>query len=168
MSKIQTVIVMILLAMFMSCNSRAETTAIAGHIRKVSNGSVKQPELIALMIVKSATKYGIDPMVYASIIATESMYRSGAVNYKSSDYGIAQINKYTAKAYKLNLQRLKYDAQYNLDAGAMILSYMKGRFAKTEPTTWICRYNVGTRALEGARLEACIKYLSKVNYYLGE
>lgn len=125
---------------------------------------VKNRVIKAQAIIESANKFCLDAVLLAAIIAVESGFRQDVVNTKTKDYGMTQINEYNIKARKLSKKMLLEDINYNVGAGALILAEKK-RFATREPTTWYCRYNVGTGAY--AKIEKpCAKYVNKVNYYL--
>jgi len=109
-----------------------------------------------------AVYYNLDPELFNAILAVESGHDQAAVNHKTKDYGIGQININTARRYGLDLQRLKTDVNYNLAASAKILSDFQSKYQAKEPQSWFCRYNIGTR-LNGAKSRACLKYVQKVN-----
>jgi soluble lytic murein transglycosylase-like protein len=91
-------------------------------------------------IHKAAKKYEINARIYTAILAQESMFRSGAINPKSKDYGIAQVHHKTAKAYGFDIDRLTNDTKYSIKAGAKILGDIKKRYSHKEDTYW-SRYN---------------------------
>lgn len=166
MSKFLSVILLIVVALFIHCNSHAdEAKKMERHITSLGAAAHSAPE-IALEIIRAAEAHKIEPKLYAAMIAVESMFQVNAYNKHTLDYGIAQINHLTAAAYGFDTIRLQTDMSYNLYAGAHILAYFKRRYAKTEPKTWYCRYNVGTGVLQGDRLEKCTKYVKLVKKYL--
>lgn len=107
----------------------------------------------------------------------ESGYDQYAVNFQCGidekrelhcvnvDFGIAQINYLTMKSYKFDQDRLLDDLPYAVNAGAKVLAWFHRKYAKLEPNTWYCRYNVGTRPLKRVR-KACFKYLKDVSRWL--
>lgn len=113
-------------------------------------------------IIRIAKRYNLDPLLYSAIIAAESGYRVGAINKKSMDYGIAQVSEANIKAKGWDKKRILTDVAYSLDKGAQILAYFQRRYKSKEPTTWFCRYNVGTRKLIGKWKRICLRYASKV------
>lgn len=100
----------------------------------------------------------IDPTLFRALVLVESGGRQSAINHKTHDYGIAQINKKTAAAYKLDAELLKTDVTYNLNAAAKILLDFKKQYGAKEPLTWPCRYNIGNQKLPAT----CLKYLNKL------
>jgi soluble lytic murein transglycosylase-like protein len=110
-----------------------------------------------------AIQYGLDAELFSAIIAQESSFRVSAYNRKTQDYGLGQINIKNVKALKLDKKRLLTDARYNLEVSAKILSQMQKRYAHKEPSSWYCRYNVGTGKLGATRTKNCIKYANLIN-----
>jgi hypothetical protein len=92
------------------------------------------------VIYHVAKLYNIDPKKYAAILAQESMYKMGAVNPKSRDYGISQINYRTARVYGFDIQRLTTDVEYAVEAGAIVLADLKKSHGHKEQVYWT-RYN---------------------------
>jgi soluble lytic murein transglycosylase-like protein len=90
-----------------------------------------------------ARVYNIKPYRLAAILAHESGYKLDAINTKSLDYGISQINHKTIEAYGFDKERLLTDLEYSVKAGAMVLADFKRSFGHRELDYW-CRYNVGT------------------------
>lgn len=115
-------------------------------------------EQLAPAILEAANEYGVDPVVIARIIIVESRGKAKAVNKKTKDYGLMQINVNTAISMGISNTCL-LDWRCNLKHGTEILSKFKR----------VCRYNVGTASLKGARLEKCLHYEKKlysINYSL--
>lgn len=110
----------------------------------------------------AALRHGLNTDLYLAILKAESSLRPEAFNKKSHDIGLAQINRHTAKAHGLNINRLKHDYIYNLNSGALILADFKRRHSGQDGPLWPCRYNVGSGRLEGPKLERCLKYLARV------
>lgn len=98
---------------------------------------------ISNKIYSIAKKHKINPRRYAAILAQESMYILSAKNCKGGicvDFGISQINKNTAKAYGFDTERLTYDLDYSLNAGAIVLSDIGKKYSGKE-SDWWTRYN---------------------------
>lgn len=91
---------------------------------------------LSVMIAKVATSYKIDPIRLAAILAQESMYKVGAINKKSKDYGIAQIHHATAVAYGFDINKLKTNPHYCIEAAAIILKDIKQKYGKREKDYW--------------------------------
>lgn len=113
-------------------------------------GAVPANELVTA-IIEVADIYDLDPVLITQIILTESRGRANAVNSRTQDYGLMQINIKTAEAYNVPIRDL-LQWRKNLTLGAKVLA----TFDRT------CRYNVGTARLHGARLDRCIRYEQKL------
>jgi soluble lytic murein transglycosylase-like protein len=95
------------------------------------------------VINKVAIEMGINPKRYAAILAQESMYKLDAKNCWDNvchDYGIAQINKKTIKAFNFDKKKLLTDLEYSVKAGAIVLADFKRMYGKKEDDFWT-RYN---------------------------
>jgi soluble lytic murein transglycosylase-like protein len=112
-------------------------------------------------IVDAAVRHNLDPNLFRSILWHESRLKVSAVNKRTKDYGIGQVNAKTAKALGYNLSRLTTDVRYSLDAAASVLAYFK-RYERREPFTWYCRYNAGTASYAVIE-QRCHWYLSRVH-----
>jgi soluble lytic murein transglycosylase-like protein len=118
-------------------------------------------------IYSAADKHGIEPELLYAIYAHESKLKLDAVNKKTQDYGLAQINIRNIKARNWDKKRILTDAKYSAERGAIILSEFKKRYAKREPDTWVCRYNIGNRNKNEKRWRSrCLNYLKKVKSVL--
>ena len=115
-----------------------------------------------------ARQYKLDPYLFSAIVEHESQFVIAAHNKKSKDHGLTQINERTARAFGLDVVRLKEDPDYALKAGATVLYDFKRRYARREPTLWWCRYNVGSGPLVGTKLQRCLKYINLVLQYKKE
>lgn len=113
-------------------------------------GAVPSAEL-AQEIVRVSAQYELDPVLVTRIILTESRGLASAINQRTADYGLMQINIKTAAAYNVSIRDLM-QWRKNLTLGAKVLSKMNRT----------CRYNVGTARLDGARLDRCIRYEQKL------
>ena len=107
---------------------------------------------------KASVTFKVPVTLIIAIARVESSYRLGAVNPKSKDYGIMQINEYHVKRGNLNRDKLLGDLEYSFYHGVRVFSW----FYKTYPLEEaIMRYNCGTR--KGCTGLASVKdYLSKV------
>jgi len=85
-------------------------------------------------------RYKIPKRIYAAILMQESRYKLNAVNKKSNDYCMAQINIRTARAFNFDKKRLLTDLKYCIEAGAIVLADFKRMYAHKE-NTWFTRYN---------------------------
>lgn len=97
---------------------------------------------VAIAIQKVAKEMGVRPERLAAILAQESRYTLNAVNKKSSDYGIAQINHKTIESFGFDKKKLLTDLEYSIKAGAIVLADFKRMYGKREKNYW-SRYNSG-------------------------
>lgn len=115
-------------------------------------------------IYNISLKYNIKSNKLIAIFAQESMYKLNAVNHKTKDYSIGQINIKTINRYKFDKDRLLYDLDYAVECSAKVLSDLKKRYSHREKDYW-CRYNVGT-GKQASIENKCKIYIDLVNRYL--
>ena len=96
---------------------------------------------VSELVVSTSKKYNIRPDIYTAILLQESRLKLDAVNKRSKDYGIAQINERTAKSFKFCKKKLVTDLPYSIEAGAIVLSDFKRRWFKKEGYNYWTRYN---------------------------
>lgn len=113
-------------------------------------------------IRKHSKAYKIPSQVMIGIAATESSFRLGAVNSRSNDYGVFQVNKYNIKAYKLDKFRLLNDLDYSVESGFKIFNWFYKRYPLDIA---IKRYNCGT-AKNCVNWSSVDGYLNKVKSYM--
>lgn len=146
--------------MYPSCSDDRIYCQILKNIPKIDrNYAFKTSQLIK----KVSSEYNIIPRIMTAILAQESRYKLNAVNYKTKDYGISQINHRTVEHYKFDKKRLLTDLEYSIRAGVIVLAQLKQKFGK-EDYYW-CRYNVGVKPkyIIEAR---CLKYKQMVAKFL--
>lgn len=112
------------------------------------------PEALAPVLLEGWQKHRISPQTAIRIMHVESKFDALAVNRRTHDYGLMQINTRTAKAMGLSRNCLM-DWRCNLRAGLAIAAYAQKRGN-------LCRYNVGTGKLQGRRLANCNIYSRKL------
>lgn len=95
---------------------------------------------LATVIAVKTSKHNINAIKYTAILAQESGYKLNAINHKSGDYGISQINHRTAKAFNIDTKRLLKDLDYSVEAGLIVLADFKKRYGHREDDYW-SRYN---------------------------
>jgi soluble lytic murein transglycosylase-like protein len=118
---------------------------------------------LAYYIDEAARDYHVPADLLTAILAKESMFRLDAVNKRTKDYGIGQINLRTIKAYHFDMNRITLDLRYSIRASAQVLSWFK-RY-KPHEAVWFCRYNVGTAKFTIQNINSCVKYASGVQRY---
>lgn len=119
------------------CAQNAVYCQIIKNNPKIDQGYALE---LATLINQVAVEYNLKPYRLAAIIAQESGYKLNAVNTKSKDYGIAQINQKTIKAFEFDQHRLLTDLRYSIEAGAIVLSDFKRRYGHREKDYWT-RFN---------------------------
>ena len=95
---------------------------------------------VAAQIHAAAKKHDLKVDKLFAIIAQESKFRVGAVNKRSHDYGIGQINIKNIDALKLDRHRLLTDVAYSVNWSAYMLAHFK-RYEKRGDKNWWTRYN---------------------------
>jgi soluble lytic murein transglycosylase-like protein len=118
---------------------------------------------LAFTIDKYADKYKFPANVFAGMIMVESSYKLDAVNKKSNDFGLCQVNIWHVKKKGLSIERLLTDVDYSVKQGAIIFSW----FYKTYPTVKeaVSRFNCGTRK-ECIQWKKVIRYWNLVKKYM--
>lgn len=117
--------------------------------------NIEYAKSIAILIDEAANKYKVPANVLAAIAMQESSYRLNAINSRSDDYGMFQINMFNIKAYGFNKNRLLTDLAYSVDCGAFIFAWFYKRYKLSES---VRRYNCGTR-------KSCINWKGPRNYW---
>lgn len=135
-----------------------------GQIRHIKpHMSSKETARIAKYIDKSCARYKLDCEVFTAILAQESMFNFQAVNPKTHDYGIGQLNIKTIKSYHIDIDKLLTDEQYAIDRAAFVFAYFN-RF-KQQESFYFCRYNTGTASYNIIH-NRCLLYVNKVQKYM--
>lgn len=93
------------------------------------------------MIVRSATRYGIDPMLVRAVIQVESNYEARARSVKGAK-GLMQLMPDTARRYGVVNP---YDPATNIEAGIKHLKFLLDRFPLTLA---LAAYNAGEAAVQ--------------------
>ncbi len=130
----------------------AVTAILVGNL---APGAVPAP-ILAPAIINAAAKHDVDAKLLARIVVVESRGLASAVNRKTDDHGLVQINAKTASLYGISSSCLK-DWKCNLDAAALILSDLSqlSNFRA-------CTYNVGPKGRFLKYREACERYETKL------
>lgn len=148
-----------LLLFLLTFSLQAQTLGVL-QIQKNGEGLISVDKAVRLFKAasKASKKFKIPVNVVIAIAMVESSYVLRAVNLKTRDYGIMQINEYHVKHDNLNRDKLLGDLDYSFYHGVRVFSW----FYKTYPLNEaIMRYNCGTR--KGCtELESVKDYLSKV------
>lgn len=125
--------------------------------------NIQYAQKIAEACDRYADVHKVPANVLASIAMVESSYILNAVNSKSKDYGLMQINTFNIKAYKFSVYKLRTNIDYSVEAGAIVFKW----FYKTYPTLEeaVKRYNAGT-AKRATKWKGPVKYWKKVQKYM--
>ncbi len=99
-------------------------------------------------INKHSIVYNVPSDAMVKLAYIESKFKPDAVNKRTLDYGVFQINIRNIKAYDLDKNRLLIDTNYSVEAGAKVFSYFYHRYGSLEEA--IRRYNCGVK-------KSCIK-----------
>lgn len=118
--------------------------------------------MLAKVILDKSQKYKVSSKILTAILMQESRYDLYAVNHKSKDFGIAQINYKNIKNMNLDKNKLMTNMDYSIEAGAKILSGFK-RYEHKEPQLWWSRYNCGNKKINNHK---CIRYADNVNRWM--
>lgn len=154
MSKLLFILIILFIAKIGCCGTLEQI----GAIKHVSY----EAEL-AIYIDEASSTYGLQPELLTAILAKESMFNIEAVNLRTHDYGIGQLNIKTIRAYRFDLHRIQTDLRYSVFASAKVLSWFK-KYGRHEAVWW-CRYNVGTVKLINSNINSCAKYAAGVKLY---
>jgi hypothetical protein len=120
-------------------------------------------------IKKYASINGLDPVLIASILMTESSFNQAAES-KTNDVSIAQINLsvWTPLNFKkatgedLNHSRLRSDENYAISSMCKILKYYKKSYPKDKE--WFARYHSSTLKLKEVYAKKIRNYTIASNY----
>jgi hypothetical protein len=109
---------------------------------------VPHPAETALLIHEISQAENVDALLLAKMVVVESRGKPNAVNKKTGDYGIAQIN---LKSHPNITKACAMDARCGLEAGARILAKAK------RP----CVYNLGAIGAK-RNPKSCLRYEDKL------
>jgi len=130
---------------------------------KTEPSSTAEVHLVRL-VHKIALQHNIDPKLFEAIIRQESSFKVNAINLRSQDYGLGQINIRNIRSLGLDKHRLTTDPTYNLTHSALILQRIQRLYAHEDQ--WWCRYNVGYGSLSSKRIKRCMHYAAMVKRYM--
>ncbi len=112
------------------------------------NAKAPTPFETAVLIVNIAREENVDPMLLAKIVVIESRGNPSAINKRTKDYGIAQIN---LKSHPQVSEACAMNKACGLRAGAKIL-------AKTKRP---CHFNLGKIGAK-RNPKSCLQYERKL------
>lgn len=111
---------------------------------------------ISNIVHKMHKKYNIPVDIFVAILKQESNYsleaKSKTCGLSKSmekkcvytDFGISQIHYKTVELWGFDIEKLNYDLEYSIEAGAKILADFMKRY-KHKEKNWYVRYNCGER-----------------------
>lgn len=159
-------IIIILIANFGSLTQSHAHSEVFVQITKAAPHLNEDLRLqLSVEIRTACTKHKIRCDIFTAILAQESMFKVSAYNKRTQDLGMGQVNRKTAAAHGFCEQKLLTSRQYSINAAAEVFAYFQRRYGAKE-ARWFCRYNVGTRKLEGNLQTACDNYVKAVKRYL--
>jgi soluble lytic murein transglycosylase-like protein len=160
MKHYKRILVLIFGILAMSCIASASEQQIRGARHDMS---VSQVKALNKLISKACIKHGIPCELFTAVLIQESRLHVDAINLKTHDYGIGQINIKTIKRLNLDQSKLTSDTAYSIDAAALVLKYFYKHYK--HETLWYGRYNAGTS--HSLRTQKAINlYSLKVQQYI--
>jgi soluble lytic murein transglycosylase-like protein len=132
----------IILSIFLTVSANAGNfgTVLSQLKKRAPNLPKYEQIMLAHTITKICNQHKINPRLFTAILIQESGLKLDAINKKSNDYGISQINKHTIARYKFNKQKLLTDVHYSISAGVLVLADFKKSYGKRDKFYWT-RYN---------------------------
>jgi soluble lytic murein transglycosylase-like protein len=110
------------------------------------------------LLKQAAAEYKLDYRLLVAIARVESGGKPNAVNKRTRDYGLMQINHRTAKAYGYKATDM-LDKRKSIAVAAKLLSILQKKFGH-EPA-WACRYNAGWHR-NVPNWSVCKNYMAKL------
>jgi hypothetical protein len=109
---------------------------------------------IVFYVEKYSKIYDIDPKLMLAVFRQESNYSLGAVNKKTKDFSIGQINIKNVRHFKMDQKRLHTDLEYAIERSFFIMSQFKG-----SGKHWWARYNSSKPTAKHAYIQAVGRWL---------
>ena len=151
-----------LFVLILTFSSFARTTVEQIKINKPMISDAYALRLAKVIKLKS-DKYKIPANVITAIMRVESSYILSAVNKRSNDYGIMQINNYNIRAYKFDKDKLLTDLDYSIDAGCQVFKWFYRTYKDLDHA--IQAYNGGT-AKDVHEWKSTKDYLKKIKKFM--
>lgn len=128
-----------------------EMTIQINEVEKYLKNRDKAVEIVLTTHAISAIR-GVPSKIILNLMRIESGYRLGAINKRTGDAGILQVN---VKVHNVDKQRLLTDLVYSVDEGVKILRWFKSKYKKH----YVARYNCGVK-------KSCIHYPATRRYVI--
>lgn len=113
---------------------------------------------LAKTLTKYAKKHNVKVELLAAILMQESRYNVRAINHKSKDYGIGQINKRTIANFNFDQTKILTDVEYSVEAAAIVLADFKRMYGKKDSQYWT-RYNSSDKTKRQVYKQLVARYL---------
>lgn len=139
--------------MFSSAYARTTYEQILNNNSLINKNFAKK---LAYSIDFYADKYKVPANALAAIAMVESSYNMKAVNKKSNDYGLFQINRFNMRAYGFDKERMFNNLNYAVESGAIVFKWFYKTYGSLEEA--IKRYNCGTK-------KSCVNWSGPVSYW---
>ena len=130
--------------------AEAESTGLAARVKR-SGLPERQQRRVLVAIVREARRNGLDPLLVAAVIHTESSFNPYAVSPVGA-MGLMQVMPATGSDVAARLgealgpSRNLFDAELNIELGAAYLGQMVEAFGSVEAA--LAAYNVGPSAVK--------------------
>jgi soluble lytic murein transglycosylase-like protein len=131
-------------------------TTLEQIVKNKPSLTLKYAKSVASTIDEAADRYKVPANVLAAIAMQESSYVLSAVNARSNDYGLMQINQYNIDAYGFDKLLLLTDLKYSVDAGAKVFAWFYNRYGTVEES--VKHYNCGTK-------RSCVNWKGPRHYW---
>lgn len=113
-------------------------------------------------LVKHSTDCQTDWKVLLAIAYIESGFNRYAINKKTNDIGLMQVNAHTAKTLQLSTRRLLKDLPYNIQAGCKVIDENRMNFA-TRYSYWLGFYRAGVKVANPGTVRNAMQYSKIIN-----
>jgi len=154
--------ILLLFMLSMACNAYLNNTVIEKGITLLQPGlNIAYIKKLSAIIDKYSRKFDVDWEIIVAILKVESNFNVKAVNYKSNDFGIGQINIINMKHYGFDLGKQLTDVDYAVHNTCLILYDLKQKYnTKSQGVfQWFTRYHSYTSNYRKIYYEKLKKYL---------
>lgn len=141
--------------------SHLPDNSIALTIIQRLNPSLRTVDALSISSAIASTSCPITPVKLLALLYLESSLRLRAVNSKTADYGLAQINSHTIKRFKLDKERLMNSYSYSVESACKVLWHHRkivGRYPE-----WIGSYRAGTNFKSPSTRQNARRYVNLIN-----
>lgn len=112
---------------------------------------------LASAVRDTSNACGISWQILLSVAYHESSLNLGAVNHKSKDHGLTQINEKTILTLGLDRHRLMKDERYALTAACQVIGENKAKYGKRYKF-WLGMYRSGNAMWKDSVRASAIRY----------